>query len=128
MQGLLQRIADRTLAVGPANVQRYFVQTLYLIGDLRPAEDEAYLRAVAVANRYIPAGFDHIGNVVGGFFSGLVLILDRLVSLIPDKGIAADANHGNFFLFLVHKGPLCPADFLGSSFNFENITFPEALI
>ena len=50
-------------------------------GDLRTAQDETNLRAVAVTDRHIPACFDHIGNVMGGFFGGLVLVFDRLMFL-----------------------------------------------
>jgi hypothetical protein len=30
----------------------------------------------------IPAGFDHVRDVLGGLFGGLVLVLDRLVRLV----------------------------------------------
>jgi hypothetical protein len=37
------------------------------VRDFGTAQDESHLRAVAVPDSDIPAGFDHVGNVKCGF-------------------------------------------------------------
>ena len=69
---LLQRIADRALAVRPADVQRDLV---HLVGrKLGAAQDEAHLRAVAVADGHVPALLDHGDDVPACLLGGDVLV------------------------------------------------------
>ncbi len=67
-----------------------------LCGDLRAAQDETDLRAIAMTDGHIPAGFDHVGDVVGGFLGGQVLVFNSLVVLVLDQGIAANSDNCDF--------------------------------
>ena len=103
LQRLLQGVADGALAVGPAHIQRHLVHAFYLGGNLRAAQDEAHLRAVAVTDGHVPACLDHVCDVVGGFFCGLVLIFNRLTFLVFDQRVAANSNDGDLsFGFFSH--------------------------
>ena len=68
-----------------------------LCGDLRAAQDETDLRTIAMTDGHIPAGFDHIGDVIGSFLGSLVLILNGLMFFILDQRIAADGDDSYFF-------------------------------
>jgi hypothetical protein len=61
------------------------MHSLNLVRHLGPAQDKTYLRAVSMANRHVPTGFDHIGNVQTGFLSRQVLVLNRLMLTILDQ-------------------------------------------
>ena len=76
---------DGTLSVGNDIHQRHQMQTGFPPGHLGAQHNEPHLGAVAVGDHHLVALFDEIGHVVDGFADGLVLILDRLVSLILDK-------------------------------------------
>ena len=97
LQGLLEGIADRALAVGTAHIQRDLVHAFHFCGNFRTAQDEADLRSVAVTDGHIPARFDHIGDVVRRLAQRLVLVFHRDVLGVFDQRIAADGNDSNFF-------------------------------
>ena len=93
---LLELVADGTLRVCAAHIQRDLVHALHLGGDLRAAQDEANLRPVTVADGQVPAGFDHIGDVVGGLAQGLLLSLHADTLFIFDQGVATDGDDSEF--------------------------------
>ena len=96
VQVLLERVANRTLRIRTAGVNRHLVHPGDLRGDLRAAQDEADLRPVPVPNRHVPPHLDHIGDVMRRLLRRLVLILNALVLLILNQGIAPNRNHGPF--------------------------------
>jgi hypothetical protein len=61
------------------------VHPLHFCGDLRAAQDESNLRSIAVADRQVPAGFDHIGDVVRGLTQRLLLVFDGDILVIFDE-------------------------------------------
>jgi hypothetical protein len=83
LQVLRQRVADRALAVGSADVERDLVQLAS--GELGPPQDEPHLRPVAVADRDVPAVLDHRGDVPAGLAGGNVLVADSLMKPILDQ-------------------------------------------
>ncbi len=70
----MELIANGTLAVGAANIQRDLVHALHFRGNFRPPQDITDLRSVAVPDGNVPARFDHIHNVVSRFAQGLFLV------------------------------------------------------
>jgi hypothetical protein len=87
----LQQVADGALGVGPADVERDLVQLVP--GQLRAAQHEADLRAVAVRDHHLEALLDEVGDVVVGLGRGERLVLDRLVGRVGDQAVAADGDH-----------------------------------
>ncbi len=79
--------------VGAADVQRDFVHALDLVRDLRTAQDEADLGAVAVPDGQVPSRLDHVDEVARRITQGLFLVLDGLVPGIPDQGVSPDCDH-----------------------------------
>ena len=90
LEVLRQRVADRPLAVGAADVERHLVQLVRR--QLGPPQDEAHLRPVAVADHDVPAVLDHRGDVPTGLTGRDVLVADRLVLLVLDERVAADRH------------------------------------
>ena len=91
LEVLGERVPDRPLTVGAADVQRHLVQLVSR--ELGPAQDEADLRPVAVSDDDVPAVLDHRGDVPAGLPRRDVLVADRLVLLVPDQRVAADRDH-----------------------------------
>ena len=106
LEGLLEGIADGALAVRDAHVEGDLVQALHPGGNLGTTEDEAHLGPVAVPDRDLPPGLDHVGNVTGRLLGGLPLVLHAPVRGIPDQGVAADGDDGDLATCLV--GHACP--------------------
>ena len=92
LEVLRQGVADRALAVGAADVERHLVQLVRR--ELGAPQDEADLRAVAVADRHVPAVLDHRGDVPAGLAGRDVLVAHRLVLLVLDQRVAADRDDG----------------------------------
>ena len=90
LEVLRERVADRTLAVGAADVQRHLVQLGG--GELGAAQDEADLRAVAVPDGHVPAVLDHRRDVPAGLAGRDVLVADALVHRVLDQRVAADRD------------------------------------
>ena len=90
LEVLRERVADRALAVGAADVQRHLVQLGG--GELGAAEDEADLRAVAVPDGDVPAVLDHRRDVPAGLAGRDVLVADALVHRVLDQRVAADRD------------------------------------
>ncbi len=62
-------------------------------GDLRTAQDESDLRAVAVTDGHVPALLDHIRNVKGGLAQRLLLVFDGYVFIVFDQRVATDGDY-----------------------------------
>ena len=89
---LLQRVADRALAVRTADVQRDLV---HLVGrKLGASQDEAHLRAIAMADGDIPAFLNHGDDVPASLLGRNVLVEHALVLLVLDERVATDRDYG----------------------------------
>ena len=106
LQVLDERVADRALAVRPADVERHLVQLVR--GELGAPEDEADLGPVAVADRDVPAVLDHRSDVPAGLAGRDVLVADGLVLLVLDQRVAADRDDCVFF-FIASYPPIVRA-------------------
>ncbi len=89
-------IADGPLGVGSTGFKRHLVHTGHLGRDLGPAQDEAHLGTVTMANGHVPALFDHVGDVIAGLLGGQVLVLHSDLGLVLDERVAADGDDGEF--------------------------------
>jgi hypothetical protein len=90
-QRALEHVADRPLQVGGGEVhghRRHLGQS-----ELRAPQDEPHLRAAAMSDNHVPAGGDHLGDVLRRGRGGRGLIGDRFVLAIEDQRIAADGDH-----------------------------------
>ncbi len=82
VQGLLEHVANGTLGVGAAIIQRDFMQ---LVGrDFGTAQDETNLWTIAMRDHDIPAINDHTGDVFHRFRGSLILIWNGLMVFIFD--------------------------------------------
>ena len=106
LQCLLQLVTDRPLAVRTAHIQRNFVHTLVLGGNLGPAQDETNLRAIAMPDSDIPPGSDHVCHVTGSLAQRIFLVFNGNMLGITDKRITADGNDGDFRFWLFIKSPV----------------------
>ncbi len=98
-QGLLEHIADGTLSIRAAVIQRYFVQ--FICSQLGAPQNEANLRPISMRNDYIPAFGNHVGDITHRFARRRVLIGNALPALVLDEGVATNGNDGNS---LSHRG------------------------
>ena len=101
VQILLQGVADGSLGVGTTHVQRHFVQLVG--GQFGAAQDEPYLRAVAVADGHLPASLDHLGDVISRLAGGHILVFNRSVRLVFDQGVTPDGHNRDLAFVLCHR-------------------------
>jgi hypothetical protein len=59
-----------------------------------------------MADRDVPPGFDHVGDMVCGFLGRLILILYGLVLRILDQRVAANSDDGDWAWIWAHVGLL----------------------
>src|SRR3972149_1718849 len=89
-QRLAEDVADTTLRIGHAHLQGERRHRGGVPDQLRPQEDEADLRPVAVRQHDAPAFLDERGDVARRLAGVLVLLLDRALLAVEDEGVAAD--------------------------------------
>ena len=102
-----EHVADRALQVGPGVVHRH--RRDLVDREFGPAQDEAHLRAVAVGENHLPAGFDHLGYMARRERGLGELIGDREMVLVANEGVAADCNHSDPRPVRHHGVPAPPA-------------------
>ena len=90
---VLEHEADR--ALGIANGVGQTDGRHLTFGDLRPAQDEAHLRPVAMGDHHRPAGGDQVDDMVGRGDHRPVLVAQPTGFARADEGVAADGNHGD---------------------------------
>ena len=78
-----EHVADGALQIGSRVVHRHGRDLVN--GELRAAQDEPHLRAVAVGDDDVPAGFDHVGDMARGHRHLLILVGDRQVIAVADQ-------------------------------------------
>jgi len=61
------------------------------------AQKESNLRAISMTNGHIPAGFDHVRNVLRGFCGGCILILDGNFFGIENERITTNCDNCQLF-------------------------------
>ena len=102
-QRLEEHVADRALDVGAGVVHRH--RRHLGDGELRAAQDEADLRAVAVRDHHLPAALDHAGDVLGERAHHRVLVGDRLVLASRISALPPIASDGESGLFASLRAP-----------------------
>ena len=85
-----EHVADGALRVGHGVVHGHRVHLG--LGQFRPAQDEADLRAVAVRDDEPPALLDQIDEMRDGTADGLVLLGDGVVLGVGDERVAAERD------------------------------------
>ena len=89
-----EHVADRALKVGARIVHRYGRD--FVDGDFGAPQHEPHLRAVAVGDDDVPAGLDHVGDVMGDDRDLIVLVRDSYV-IFANQRIAADRHERKVF-------------------------------
>src|SRR5262252_5810511 len=88
-QRVAEDVADATLGVGHAHVEREVRSELRLGDELGAAEDEAHLRPVAVGEDDAPAPRGEGAHVDGGGAGVLALLVDGAALALADERVAA---------------------------------------
>src|SRR5262249_24088129 len=87
-------VAEPSLGVGHAHVERQPRRVPVVGGQLRAEEDEADLGAVAVGDDDAPAAVDEPADPPRGRPGVVELLGDRAALAVLDEGVAADRDHG----------------------------------
>ena len=85
-------VAQMSLCIGNGDVKGDRVDLRS--GQFGTEQNKANLGSIPVGHHHLPARFDQVGNVAGGFHQGLILIGDRLMSLVSNQRISPDGHHG----------------------------------